>query len=378
MALPAFAERRRAARSSSLFRLILTVCLAFCLIIAWSSTSHPRTPHQQPRTPEQQPPHLDINTRNQIALSDPDTADMGQRKLPEQQQQASSPNLHISGQGAKLPLRIISYNIRYATTNPVKGEWPWSVRLPKLCTQLRFITAGHESPFLCLQEALYHQVNEIQTCLGAQWSHIGRGRDEDPTEGEFSPIFYRSDTWAVERYETRWLSETPYVPSIGWDAALNRIVTMGEFSHRVTGTRVVVMSTHFDHLGVKARENSAELLIRFADEWSRAGKFPPSVALIGGDFNSTPDDGAYKTMVAPGSGMSDISDLIPVDDHYGYRLTYTSFGEPMEGPSRIDFLFIREPRTAVVTTFGVLPNVFDDHIRTSDHRPVVSDLEIIP
>lgn len=138
------------------------------------------------------------------------------------------------------------------------------------------------------------------------------------------------------------------------------------------------MSTHFDHLGVKAREHSAELLIKFADEWNQSGKFSPSVTLVGGDFNSTPEDRAYKTMVAPGSGMSDISSLVLADKHYGYHDTYTSFGEPMESPSRIDFLFIKEPRTAVVTTFGVLPNSFDDHIRISDHRPVVSDLEIIP
>lgn len=277
-----------------------------------------------------------------------------------------------------MPLRIVSYNIRYATNRPVLGERPWDIRCPKLCTQLKFITAGHESPFICLQEALYSQIIDIQSHLGPRWGHIGRGRGEGSLDGEFSPIFYRSDTWALERYETRWLSKTPEKPSRGWDAALNRIVTMGEFSHKVTGTRVVVMSTHFDHIGIKAREHSAELLIEFAKEWGRSSKVRPSVVLIGGDFNSTPEGAAYKTMTAPGSGMSDIGTLIPDESHYGNHLTYTSFGEPREWPQRIDFLFIQEPRTAVVTTFGVLPNSFDDLVRLSDHRPVVADIEIMP
>lgn len=290
----------------------------------------------------------------------------------------SSLNMSISCSGqAKMPLRIITYNIRYATGHPVLGERPWSVRRPKLTSQLDFITAGHESPFICLQECLNSQVENIQEDLGESWSHIGRGRGKGETDGEFSPIFYRSSTWHCERSETRWLSETPYKHSRGWDAVLERIVTMGEFTHVVTGTRVIVLSTHFDHIGVVARKKSAELLIKFAKEWSANRHTPAAAVLIGGDFNSSPQDDAYKAMVAKDSGMSDVSDLVPTHRHYGNHITYTSFGEPRETPSRIDFLFIQEPRRARVKTFGVLNNSFDDQIRISDHRPVVSDLDIV-
>lgn len=278
-----------------------------------------------------------------------------------------------------MPLRILTFNVRYATSSPVLAERPWEIRCPKLVTQLNFVTAGHENAFICLQECLYSQIQDIQAGLGDQWSHIGRGRGTKEKDGEFSPVFYRSSTWSCVRVETRWLSKTPEVPSKGWDAVLNRIVTMGEFSHIVTGTRVIVMSTHFDHIGVQARKHSAELLIKFAKEWSsEGGPGPePSVVLIGGDFNSPPDDAAYQVMTAPHSGMSDISDLVPQSKHYGNHITYTSFGESGEWPKRLDFLFIQEPRTAKVNTFGVLANSFDDQIRISDHRPVVSDLDIV-
>ncbi|CAH0018325.1 unnamed protein product [Clonostachys rhizophaga] len=277
-----------------------------------------------------------------------------------------------------LPLRLITYNIRYASKHPVANEKPWEIRCPKLVTQLKFITEGHDSPFICLQEVLDSQVHDVQRGLGAGWGHIGRGREKGETDGEFSPIFYRSSTWRLTRYETRWLSKTPDRPSRGWDAYYNRIVTMGEFAHRTTNTTVIVMSTHFDHMGAIAREHSADLLIKFAKEWSAASEADVSAVLIGGDFNSAPDDDSYRRMTAPGSGMSDIADLVPDSRKYGNRLTYTSFGEPEYGSARIDFLFIKEPRTALVKSYGVLANQFEDGVLISDHRPVVADLEVLP
>lgn len=289
------------------------------------------------------------------------------------------PNHTSIDESELINVRLVSYNIRFATEKPVAGEKPWDVRRSRLVSQLRFIASDHGGAFFCLQEALHRQVLDIQNSLGDGWSHIGRGRGKRTHDGEYSPIFYRSDTWALERTETRWLSKTPNEPSVGWDARFERIVTMGEFSHKVNGTRVVVMSTHFDHVGKKAREHSAELLIDFASEWSSKGSdgTAPSAVLIGGDFNSEPSDNAYKTMVAPDSGMSDIADLVPEQYRYGNKMTYTSFGEPGERPMLIDFLFIKEPRTAVVTSYGVLSNCFDDGIRISDHNPLVADIKIV-
>ncbi|QPG94082.1 hypothetical protein C2857_004534 [Epichloe festucae Fl1] len=376
--------RRREIRSSSHFQVGLASCLIFCVLLSWCS-SHFFSSNRQFLNPHRRPlasPSLpEDNPASQMGKSSDRQLQLGDQ----QEQQIISPEtsvtMDVETHHATMPLRLVSFNIRFATNKSerVLGEQPWEVRCPKVCAQLRFISAGHESPFLCLQESLYSQLNDMQAQLGKPWAHIGRGRGKGETDEEFSPIFYRSDTWACEHSETRWLSSTPERPSRGWDAALNRIVTIGLFSHRATDAKVVVMSTHFDHVGVEARKNSAKLLIKFADEWSRGrdrAQPPPSAVLVGGDFNSQPDDEAYKMMTAPGSGMSDVSDLVPESKHYGNRLTYTSFGEPSEHPQRIDFLFVQEPTTAKVETFGVLANSFDDQIRFSDHRPVVSDLHI--
>ncbi|KAK1969752.1 endonuclease/Exonuclease/phosphatase [Colletotrichum eremochloae] len=274
-------------------------------------------------------------------------------------------------------LRIVTQNVRYATEHPTPKEKPWSVRGPKLCNQLDFITSGHESAFICLQEVLYSQIEDVRSYLGPAWGYIGLGRDDGKRRGEFSPVFYQVDRWKCERNETLWLSKTPQKPSRGWDAALNRIVTIGEFLDKATDTRVVVMSTHFDHQGVVAREESAKLLLKIAREWGQgANGKPPTAVLLAGDFNSTPEDNAYKTMVAPDSGMVDVSTQVPEEKRYGNKLTYTSFDEPDEEPLRIDFLFVKEPSPVTVKTFGVLSNKFDDDVYLSDHRPVVADIEI--
>ncbi|PNY29839.1 Uncharacterized protein TCAP_00247 [Tolypocladium capitatum] len=364
MASTAFAARRRRTRSSREFRLVLACCLLLLLLLSWCNTS--------------------FGSRASIHHPDFSSSDFSSavetRADKAQGQEVIAPGpshtMVTAEQGTSMPLRLISFNIRYATRRPVRGEQPWNVRCPKLGAQLRFVTTGHRSPFVCLQEALYSQVNDVQAQLGPSWAHIGRGRGDGETDGEFSPVFYRADVWKCVRSETRWLSPTPEKPSRGWDADLNRIVTMGEFSHRATDARVVVMSTHLDHKGVVARNNSAKLLLAFAEEWSSGKGTEASAVLIGGDFNSTPDEEAYRTITAPGSGMSDIADLVPESSKYGNHLTYTGFGDPDESPGRIDFLFIREPRTAKIETFGVLANSFDDQLRLSDHRAVVADLDI--
>ncbi|KAK0651733.1 Endonuclease/exonuclease/phosphatase [Cercophora newfieldiana] len=281
---------------------------------------------------------------------------------------------------ASLSVRLITYNIRWAVTQPVKGEKPWSIRRPKLCAQLQFIASAHPSAFICLQEVTYPQLEDIQASLGPSWNHIGRGRDDGKKGGEFSPIFFQPSHWTLARSQTYWLSSTPSTPSVGWDAALPRVVTVGSFrhTHSSSGTEtpgLVVMSTHLDHHGPIARQQSAHLLLQLAKSWAQDEKAP---VFLGGDFNSTPDSTVYETLTAAGSGMRDIAGLVQESSRYGNpEVTYTTFGEAGETPGRLDYLFVRDKDSRVrFRMYGILPNRFDDGVFLSDHRPVVADVEI--
>ncbi len=275
-----------------------------------------------------------------------------------------------------IPLRLVTLNVRWAATRLLPGEQPWAARGPRLGAQLRFVTTGQPSAFVCLQEVLHSQLLDIHSQLGPSWAHIGDGRD-GATAGEFSPVFYRSDTWTCERSKTYWLSKTPDRPSRGWDAALNRVVTVGLFRQlKAPGTRAVVMSTHLDHVGEQARQESSKLLLQLVADWQRAaGDGVP--LFLGGDFNSAPDGGAYRVITAPGTGMTDLSDLVPAERRYGnHDITYTTFGEAGQTARRIDFLFANETKCLDVVGFGILPNRFDDGVYLSDHRAVFADMEI--
>ncbi|KAH8805559.1 endonuclease/exonuclease/phosphatase family protein-like protein [Xylogone sp. PMI_703] len=276
----------------------------------------------------------------------------------------------------RLPIRLISHNIRYATDSPLKGEERWEVRCHRLCAQLEFHAHNPPTTFICLQEVLHTQLIDIMNSLnhssdfGASWDYIGVGRDDGKKAGEYNPILYRSDIWHLEKSMTFWLSETPLVPSRGWDAACNRLVTIGGFKHRRTGQNVAIMCTHLDHQGTQARRMSARGLLVTINDFAK--EFSPSLLLLAGDFNSPPDDDAYKLMTID-SGMVDVCTLIPKDKRYGNEMTYTSFGYVDNTPSRIDFIFARQNESPHISSYAVLANCFDDGVFLSDHRACVAD-----
>jgi endonuclease/exonuclease/phosphatase family metal-dependent hydrolase len=275
-----------------------------------------------------------------------------------------------------LDLRIITHNIRYATTSPFPGEERWLVRCPHLCSQLIFSSVLPET-FICLQEVLHQQVVDVLASLNAMspvWAYVGVGRDDGKENGEYSPIFYRTSIWKLTGFETKWLSATPEIPSKGWDASCIRIVTIGHFTHLETGKKVIVLSTHFDNDGSESRKNSAQLILEKIESMTANGKV--SVILLAGDFNSPPDDAAYKVMTSPTSMMEDVGLQIPAAKRYGNEMTFTSFGYVDNRPSRIDFIFARKRDDIIYQTYGVLPNRFDDGVYLSDHRACVADVTL--
>ncbi|KAM3068020.1 hypothetical protein ACMFMG_011067 [Clarireedia jacksonii] len=290
-------------------------------------------------------------------------------------------NYNFSAKSCLLPIRIITHNIRYATTSPFQGEEPWSVRCPSVCSQLVFNSILPET-FVSLQEVLHSQLLDINDALndrkvlGGPWSYIGVGRDDGKEAGEYSPIFYRPDVWQLLTWKTVWLSETPEKPSKGWDAGCIRLVTCGVFKHCNTKQKAVVLNTHLDNSGAISRQHSAKIILGIVDEMLKAES--PATLLLTGDFNSPPDDQAYQIMTASDSSMQDIGEIVPKEQRHGNQMTFTSFGYVDNTPSRIDFIFSAKRTNVRFGAYAVLSNRFDDGIYLSDHRAVVADLEISP
>lgn len=277
-----------------------------------------------------------------------------------------------------VPIRVITHNIRYATKSPGRGEKPWSERKPLLVNELRYHTRHNPESFICLQEVLNGQLVDILDGLNnststQEWTSIGVGRDDGRQSGEYSPILFRPSVWNLVSFKTFWLSETPdKVGSVGWDAALPRIVTVGLFQHKQNGRKVRGACTHFDNQGVVARKQSAGLIVKLVGEWEKDGQENVPV-FVAGDLNSQPEEEAYQVFNGAGSPLKDTRDLVEEKKRYGNKNTFTGFEGKSGDLSLIDFVFVRKERWTV-DGYAVLENKFEDGVYDSDHRAVVADL----
>lgn len=191
---------------------------------------------------------------------------------------------HSLGQAS---LRVMSFNIRY--DNASDGPKRWDQRKELLVETIRRFSPD----LLGAQEVLSHQGEYLRAQL-KDYGFVGVGREDGKLKGEFAPIFYRTDRFELIDSGTYWLSETPTkIGSVGWDADLTRIMTWAKLRDRHAGGQLLVVNTHFDHKGERARLESAKLVRR------KIGELCGGPTIVTGDFNCTENDPPYAALVTP-------------------------------------------------------------------------------
>jgi len=256
-------------------------------------------------------------------------------------------------------MNVISFNIRYNTPNDRENAWP--NRIEMVTGLLRF----HDADIFGLQEALHGQILDVKNDL-PEYEWFGVGRDDGKKEGEFSPIFYNKSKFKLLDHGTFWLSETPEKPSSGWDAALNRIVTWGMFKSKETGKEFMVFNTHFDHVGVEARKNSATLIRKKVEEMVPAD----TPVILTGDFNLTPDQKPIETLKEYLDDSRDVTKEPP----YGPVGTYNGFDINADlSRRRIDYIFVKGD--IEVLKYAALSDINDKRF-PSDHLPVFAKVQL--
>jgi endonuclease/exonuclease/phosphatase family metal-dependent hydrolase len=272
-------------------------------------------------------------------------------------------NEHGSNDPYRSPtsVTVMSYNIRNA--NIGHNRKYWNKRKKRLVNEVLF----YNPDFMGIQEGLYRQVKYLDSHLTGR-KYIGVGRRDGKMKGEYSAIFYNTKRFKLipGTDSTMWLSSTPGKPSKGWDAALPRIVTWGEFRSKDTGKILYVFNTHFDNRGKKARAESAKLILKTIKKV--AGDMP---VVLTGDFN-VPDQQkpSYKIMIK--SFMQDAryaSQLKPIGPEFtwvgGFDVCDTTHQE------RNDYIFVNKSLT--VKKFAAISN-FRHGQYPSDHIPIFSEL----
>ncbi|KZV72592.1 mannose-6-phosphatase [Peniophora sp. CONT] len=278
----------------------------------------------------------------------------------------------------------------------VSGEQPWSTRRIKVYDRI----VGEKVQILGFQEALVRQVDDMATLLGDEWDHVGVGRDDGVAAGEFSPIFWNSNVFQLEDWDTFWLSNDPFDAGSKFPGAGSvRIATYTRFTIKATGKDFVYMNTHLDDQSDAQRQLGASLILWRAHSDASNG----SKVIVTGDFNSPAngtDSGAYqiitggKTPVAinqtfagafpinnatlPDFVCDDVRTQVPRVNVGGQWATFTGFNKPGDASdfTHIDFIFGGSNGGVTPQFFKVESQLTDDGVLASDHRPVIADIEV--
>ena len=255
------------------------------------------------------------------------------------------------------PHSIISYNIRYDNNWDIENSW--KIRRNKISQ----ILVQYSPSIIGIQEGLLNQVQYIDSSL-IDYDYVGVGRDDGKKKGEFCAIYFDTTRYVLLKNSTFWLSETPDTISVGWDAALERICTYGLFKDRITKEELLVFNTHFDHIGVVAREKSSELILKRINKINHQS-LP---VILMGDFNSIPNSSPVKEI------KTELSDALQIslEKLQGPMGTFNGFNEDLPIEKRIDYIFTNDLK---VLSYTHINDRLNNNRHISDHLPVMIKIQ---
>lgn len=242
----------------------------------------------------------------------------------------------------------------------------WQTRYPVITNLLRF----HGFDIFGTQEGMKHQLENLKDSLPG-FAYIGVGRDDGKEAGEHSAIFYNTEKFKVMQQGNFWLSEVEDRPNKGWDAVLPRICTWGLFKETRTGFTFYMFNLHMDHVGVKARAESAKLILKKIKEMTNGRP-----VILTGDFNVDQHSESYK-LLATSNVLFDAYETTKL--RYALTGSFNAFKPNLATTGRIDHIFLT--RDFTVQRYGILDDTYrskDGDTGTarmpSDHFPVMADV----
>jgi endonuclease/exonuclease/phosphatase family metal-dependent hydrolase len=235
----------------------------------------------------------------------------------------------------ELPVRVMSFNIRYGTAKD--GNNHWDNRKDFLVETIQ----EFDPDLLGTQETLAFQRNFIQDQL-SKYQSFGVGRDDGQENGEMAALFFSHSRFEKLDGGHFWLSPTPeIVGSKGWDAALPRIATWVKLHDKsdADSRPILFLNTHFDHMGGVARSQSARLI---RDKVTALG-FGCRI-IVTGDFNAGTNSGPYQSLFESDASKPEWISLhdtfvkTPSPQPDALAGTFSNFKAENTGGPRIDWI----------------------------------------
>lgn len=258
-----------------------------------------------------------------------------------------------------LPLAVMTFNVRLDTPSDSANNWKY--RKDNVCKMITY----YQPDLLGMQEVRHNQMENLKQGL-PQYTALGVGRDDGKEEGEYCPVFFRTDHFTLVDYGNFSLSKHPETIGIkGWDASYNRITTWIILQEKNSGKKIVYFNIHLDNDGKIARKESAQLILNKIKEIA-----PGLPAIITGDFNSEPGEEALRTL--ENGGMQNTSKTAAIT--YGPSWSYHDFYRlTPDKRILIDYVYVTD-RTKV-DRYRVVQDKPDNGF-LSDHCPVLVGLRL--
>jgi endonuclease/exonuclease/phosphatase family metal-dependent hydrolase len=260
-------------------------------------------------------------------------------------------------------LRVMTYNIRLDLASD--GMNRWANRSHWVAAQVQWLRPD----IFGMQEVLPAQKADLAEQL-PQYQIFGGGRDDGKEAGEASPLGFDKSRFKLLESGLFWLSLTPSVPSKGWDAALPRIVTWARLRIRGTQQVVLAVNTHWDHIGIIARQQSAAQMLRWIGENAKRCER----VLVLGDFNSELDSEQMRVLTKGTLALRDSRGASKAPP-FGPTGTFNAFATQPNPTRAIDHVLLG--RDIDVERYAVFAQVIDGRV-PSDHFPVLVDLVFTP
>ena len=259
--------------------------------------------------------------------------------------------------GAKAPVKdevkVISYNIRLIQPKDGPNEWKHrAVASPAMIKD-------YAPDIFGLQEAMPAQLEYLASNL-PKYSYVGVGREDGVSEGEHMAIFYNTKKVVLLDWGTYWLSETPEVPSKGWDAKCKRTATWTLLQMKDSGRKFFYVNTHLDHRGAEAQQKGLDLVVKRI-----AARNPDGLPMIlTGDFNVSPDNPVLTEL---NTRMSDARRTALKTDS---RATFNGWGTRS---LYIDYIY--HCGFSECTEYETIVRQYEGVPYISDHYPIVAKLK---
>jgi len=251
-------------------------------------------------------------------------------------------------------LKVMSYNIRMGIAKD--GTNSWEFRHPATIEMLK----DQQPDIFGVQEAFEFQIKFIEEYC-RNYKSVGVGRDDGKKKGEYMSIFWNKKRVKLIKWGTFWLSETPDMPSKGWDAHCMRTATWALMKDKKTGRKFYYVNTHLDHKGKEAQKNGLKLIVDRIESINPQG-YP---MVLTGDFNIKPDNKALTDLDAR---MQSARKVAAVTDSHN---TFNGWSvKPTD--MIIDYIYISG--FSACPEYKTVTKKYADRPFVSDHYPIFARL----